>query len=142
MSDNERDPIQDPIEDEEEVSIATLYTLMRNTQMLTAIVLYQLDFSSLKKKKKSKKKVEFEDEVEQASETATPDNEINEGNFECRLALFIACNGSFTNLITWQIEAADEEDPEQMFADLKMKKKKKKVKTEVIDLMSWIQVKL
>jgi hypothetical protein len=31
MSDNERDPIQDPIEDEEEVSIATLYTLMRNT---------------------------------------------------------------------------------------------------------------
>jgi hypothetical protein len=26
---------------------------------------------------------------------------------------------------------ADEEDPEQMFADLKMKKKKKKTKTEV-----------
>ncbi|CAO3672401.1 unnamed protein product [Umbelopsis vinacea] len=55
MSDNERDPIQNPIENEEE-----------------------LDFSSLKKKKKSKKKVEFEDEVEQASETATPNNEINE----------------------------------------------------------------
>lgn len=87
----------------------------------------------MKKKKKSKKKVEFEDEVEQASETATPHNEINEGNLECRIALFIAGDGSFTNLITWQIEAADEEDPEQMFADLKMKKKKKKVKTEVID---------
>ena len=77
--------------------------------------------------------LEFEDEVEQASETATPHNEINEGNLECRIALFIAGDGSFTNLITWQIEAADEEDPEQMFADLKMKKKKKKVKTEVID---------
>ncbi|KAG2184421.1 hypothetical protein INT43_000330 [Umbelopsis isabellina] len=79
MSDNERDPVQDPIEDEEE-----------------------LDFSSLKKKKKSKKKVEFED-VDQPSETATPEN-----------------------------EPADdaEEDPEQMFADLKMKKKKKKVKSE------------
>ncbi|GAB5588748.1 translation initiation factor eIF-2 beta subunit [Umbelopsis nana] len=82
MSDNERDPIQDPIEDEEE-----------------------LDFSSLKKKKKSKKKVEFEDDIEEASQTATPDNEANE-------------------------EAVDEEDPEQMFADLKMKKKKKKVKSE------------
>ncbi|KAJ2958366.1 hypothetical protein NQZ79_g6058 [Umbelopsis isabellina] len=79
MSDNERDPVQDPIEDEEE-----------------------LDFSSLKKKKKSKKKVEFED-VDQVSETAKHEN-----------------------------EAADdaEEDPEQMFADLKMKKKKKKVKSE------------
>jgi len=55
MSDNERDPIQDPIEDEEE-----------------------LDFSSLKKKKKSKKKVDFEDELEQPSGTATPENEVNE----------------------------------------------------------------
>ncbi|KAI8581037.1 hypothetical protein K450DRAFT_234335 [Umbelopsis ramanniana AG] len=61
MSDNERDPIQDPIEDEEE-----------------------LDFSSLKKKKKSKKKVDFEDELEQPSGTATPDNEVNEGNRERR----------------------------------------------------------
>jgi translation initiation factor 2 subunit 2 len=43
-----------------------------------------LDFSSLKKKKKSKKKVDFEEEIEQPSETATPDNEVNEGKQERR----------------------------------------------------------
>jgi hypothetical protein len=42
----------------------------------------------LKKKKKSKKKVDFEDELEQPSGTATPENEVNEGNNERRLVYF------------------------------------------------------
>lgn len=80
MSDNERDPVQDPIEDEEEVSFACNRIPTMLGFLTISLFFYQLDFSSLKKKKKSKKKVEFED-VDQPSETATPENEPADG--EC-----------------------------------------------------------
>jgi len=108
MSDNERDPIQDPIEDEEE-----------------------LDFSSLKKKKKSKKKVEFEDEVEQAPETETPEDENNEDAEEDPEQMFADLKMKKKKKKVKSEDAPEEEivpagDDDLDFGELKKKKKKKK----------------